>query len=63
MKIEANGSNRFHDLTQAKDFGLANAWIQRYKPDEELKEFEGKIDLTWRFKTLAEMADALDAEG
>jgi hypothetical protein len=53
---------RYHDAVPAKDFGIASTWIQRYKPDEELEEFKGQVDLTWRFKTMGEMADAFEAE-
>lgn len=55
-----------HDHEPAKVIGLTSAWIERDSDVKtleggNLEGFEGKLDLTWRFKTLGEMADAVDA--
>lgn len=55
----------FHDHVTAAQIGLVSAWIDRGQEIEsvmggDLKDFEGKVDLTWTFATLREMADAVD---
>jgi len=54
-----------HDLVPAKQIGLVSAWIERSEDFEtvmggNLEEYGGKVDFTWRFKKLVDMADALD---
>ncbi|KAH7041975.1 HAD-like domain-containing protein [Macrophomina phaseolina] len=58
----------FHDHEPAKKAGLVSAWIARGTAEGEeegvmggkIEEFEGRVDITWRFGTLAEMADAVE---
>lgn len=55
----------FHDLVPANKMGLASAWIERDTGmvsvmGGELGELKDQLDLTWRFKTMGDMADAVD---
>lgn len=52
-----------HDMVPAKSMGMCAAWIDREKEDEKYTklETEGKVAFTWRFGTLGEMADAVQA--
>ncbi|KAK7730132.1 hypothetical protein SLS57_001793 [Botryosphaeria dothidea] len=58
----------FHDHEPAKKAGLVSAWIARGTREGEvesvmggkIEEFDGRVDITWRFGKLAEMADAVD---
>jgi 2-haloalkanoic acid dehalogenase type II len=58
-----------HDHVSANEVGLVSAWIERGK-DQEVKsvmgdptgELEAKVNLTWHFASMGEMADAVDAE-
>lgn len=57
----------FHDHVPAKQFGLVSAWIERGEKGESAiggkpSDFGDKIDLQWRFKTMGEMADFVDAQ-
>lgn len=54
-----------HDLVPATQIGLVSAWIERSEDFEtvmggKLEEYDGKVDFTWRFKNLVDMADVLD---
>lgn len=56
----------FHDMVPATQVGLASSWIERGEGVQsvmggDLRDFEGKVKLMWRFKTLGEMADAVDS--
>jgi 2-haloalkanoic acid dehalogenase type II len=56
----------FHDMVPATKVGLTSAWIERGQEIEsvmggDLRDFEGTVNLTWRFKTLEDMADAVDS--
>lgn len=56
----------FHDLVPAKQIGLAAAWIERDAGvvsvmGGDLHSLDAQVDLSWRFGTLGEMADAVDA--
>ncbi|KFA49940.1 hypothetical protein S40293_01215 [Stachybotrys chartarum IBT 40293] len=56
-----------HDHTPAHQVGLVSAWIERGQEVESVMggdptEYEGKVSYTWRFKDMAGMADAADAE-
>ena len=58
-----------HDHEPAKRIGLASAWIERGRDGPgpksvmggTLADYEGKVDFTWHFGSLAEMADEVDA--
>lgn len=51
------------DLMPAKSMGMRSAWIDRDEEGEKYKQMtkEGKIAVTWRFTTLGEMAEAVEA--
>lgn len=57
-----------HDHIPAKEIGLTSAWIERGK-DKEVKNVMGgrledckdKVDITWHYGSMREMADAVDA--
>lgn len=54
-----------HDLVPATQIGLVSAWIERSEGFEtvlggKLEEYNDKVDFTWRFKNLGDMADALE---
>ncbi|KAK2067801.1 hypothetical protein P8C59_001508 [Phyllachora maydis] len=56
-----------HDHVPAKKKGLVSAWIERGAGEAipnvmggKLEDFRTKVDVTWHFKTLGEMADAVD---
>lgn len=63
----------FHDHEPAKRIGLTSAWIARGKGGEssmggEVEEYtrggeDAKVAFGWKFSNLAELADAIDAEG
>jgi len=46
----------------AKSMGMTGAWIDREKEDEEYEKLlkDDKVNLTWRFRTLGEMAEAVE---
>ncbi|KAF4512765.1 hypothetical protein G6O67_000107 [Ophiocordyceps sinensis] len=55
-----------HDLVPAKQAGLASAWIERGGDVEsvmggDLDECRDRVDFSWRFQSMGEMADAVDA--
>ncbi len=50
------------DHVPAMKVGMTSAWISRGKGDKELKEVEGKVDFTWTFDTMGEMAAAAEKE-
>jgi 2-haloalkanoic acid dehalogenase type II len=58
-----------HDHVPAKEMGLTSAWIARgpggktgMGGDVDKLIGEGKVAFSWRFKSLGEMADAVEAE-
>lgn len=56
-----------HDLAPAKQVGLTGAWIERGEeiPSAmagDLKDLEGQVDISWRFKNMREMADFVDSQ-
>ncbi|EOD48381.1 Haloacid dehalogenase-like hydrolase [Neofusicoccum parvum] len=56
----------FHDLAPAKEIGLAGAWIERGEEVDsvmggDLRDFEGKVDISWRFRNMREMADFVES--
>lgn len=63
----------YHDHEPAKKIGLFSAWIARGEDGEsslggDVEEYtrggeSAKVAFGWKFKNLAELADAIDAEG
>jgi 2-haloalkanoic acid dehalogenase type II len=56
-----------HDHVPAKQVGLVSAWIERGEVVEsvmggDLEGFGDKVELSWRFKNMAGMADFADKE-
>ena len=52
-----------HDMMPAMTMGMSSSWIDREKEDERsaLMKAEGKVAYTWRFGTLGEMAEVVEA--
>ena len=55
-----------HDHVPAKQMGLASAWIERGEEVESVmggdaKAYEGKVSYSWHYRSMGEMADAVDA--
>ena len=54
------------DHVPAKQMGMSSAWIARGVGEggmePRLEEVKGKVAFTWRFETMAEMADAVDGK-
>lgn len=52
-----------HDMMPAKSMGMSAAWIDRENEEEKSAEMkaQGKVAYTWRFETLGEMAEAVEA--
>ena len=52
-----------HDMMPTKSMGMSAAWIDREGEEEKFKkmEGEGKVAFTWKFGTLGEMAEAVEA--
>lgn len=56
-----------HDHVPAAKAGLASAWIERGVDVKsamggELKDYKDDVAFSWRFRSLGEMADAVEAE-
>jgi FMN phosphatase YigB (HAD superfamily) len=53
----------FHDMAPAKSMGMSASFIDREKEDEKSAQMEkeGKVAFTWKFETLGEMAEAVEA--
>lgn len=51
--------SQFHDHHPAREMGIASSWI--YRPDSVMGNRENP-EYTWKFDTLADMADAVDRE-
>ena len=51
------------DMVPAKSMGMTAAWIDREEETEKSSQLraEGKVSFTWRFGTLGEMAEAVEA--
>jgi putative hydrolase of the HAD superfamily len=57
------GHSQFHDIRIAQALGWRTCWIERRAPDREcgwIAQKPAKPD--WHFRTLRELADAVDAE-
>lgn len=55
----------FHDHVPANNIGLTSAYIVRGGGDAiggNAEDFVGKVNYSWEFKTLGDMADFVDAE-
>jgi 2-haloalkanoic acid dehalogenase type II len=51
-----------HDLVPAREMGMRSVWIEREEEGEKLKELRDKLDITWRFGSLGEMAEGVERE-
>lgn len=51
-----------HDLVPAKSIGLSSTWIDREDQDEQMQELKEKLNFTWKFRTMGEMAEAVEKE-
>ena len=51
--------SQFHDHHPAREMGIASSWI--YRPDSVMGNRENP-EYSWKFDTLADMADAVDRE-
>lgn len=51
-----------HDLVPAKTMGMSGAWIDRDEQEEKLRELGDKVDFTWRFGSMGEMAGDVEKE-
>lgn len=51
-----------HDCVPAKTMGLSSTWIDRENQEGKRRELADKLNFTWRFKSLGEMAEAVDKE-
>jgi len=49
-----------HDHVPAKTMGITSAWIDRDGETEKYREWQDKVDFTWRFETMGEMATAVE---
>ena len=50
------------DQIPAKTMGMHSAWINREDQDEELEKLKGQVDFTWQFKSMGQMAAAVEEE-
>jgi 2-haloalkanoic acid dehalogenase type II len=51
-----------HDLVPAKNLGLSSTWIEREDQEEKRQELKEKLNFTWRFGSMGEMAEAVEKE-
>jgi len=51
-----------HDCVPAKTMGLSSTWIDRENQEGKRQELADKLNFTWRFKSMGEMAEAVDQE-
>jgi 2-haloalkanoic acid dehalogenase type II len=51
-----------HDLVPAKSLGLSSTWIDREDQEEKRQELKDKLNFTWRFGSMGEMAEAVEKE-
>ena len=51
-----------HDLVPAKTIGMSGAWIDRENQEEKLRELRDKVNFTWRFESMGEMAEEVERE-
>lgn len=50
------------DLIPAKCMGLSSCWIDREDQEKEMQKVKEKVNFTWRFGTMGEMAKAVEEE-
>lgn len=48
------------DQIPAKTMGMHSAWINREGQEGELEKLKGKVDFTWQFESMGEMAAAVE---
>lgn len=58
-QVLQTAQSQFHDHHPAKDMGIKSAWI--YRPGAVMGNRKDPV-FTWKFDTLADMADAVEAE-
>jgi FMN phosphatase YigB (HAD superfamily) len=51
-----------HDCVPAKTMGLSSTWIDRENQEGKRQELADKLNFTWRFKSMGEMAESVDKE-
>lgn len=51
-----------HDHAPAKIMEMHSAWIDREEQEDLLKELGDKVSFTWKYKTMGEMAEAVEKE-
>ena len=51
-----------HDIVPAKELGITSVWIDRDGEDEKFKRLRDKVDFTWKFESMGEMAKAVNTE-
>jgi 2-haloalkanoic acid dehalogenase type II len=49
-----------HDLVPAKSMGLHGTWIDREDQEAKMQELKDKLNFTWRFSSMGEMAEAVE---
>lgn len=49
-----------YDHVPAKSLSITSAWVDRYNDVETLEKVKDSVDYTWRFKSLGDMADAVE---
>ncbi|TLD19129.1 hypothetical protein PspLS_09782 [Pyricularia sp. CBS 133598] len=67
-KIIHTAQSLFHDHVPAKQAGLVSAWIERGTGEGDvpsvmggsLEELSDRVDFSWHFKSMGEMADAVE---
>ena len=48
------------DLLSAKSIGLSGTWIDREGREEKFQKLKDKLDFTWRFGSMGEMAESVE---
>jgi len=51
-----------HDCVPAKTMGVKSTWIDRDGMEEQRQKLKDKVNFTWRFGTMGEMAEAVEKE-
>ena len=51
-----------HDLVPAKLMEMSGVWIDRENQEEKLRELREKVDFTWKFGSMGEMAEEVERE-
>lgn len=61
-KILHTAQSLTHDLVPAKSMGLHGTWIDREDQEAKMQELKDKLNFTWRFGSMGEMAEAVEKE-